>query len=302
MTDRPVRSTRLLQRALAAAMTQRLYVFPVAPRGKTPAVKNWQDKATRDPARIRNWFGAANYNIGISTGPSNLLVVDLDDGHGAPPPERWAGTRHGSEVLARLAAAAGEKVPTETYTVETPTGGLHLYFRQPDGLSLRNTIGTLGWRIDTRGHGGYVVAAGSSRPEGFYRVINSAPIAPLPDWLRDALAPPPRVDSPPRTPQYLPGTRLTTYVQAAVTAECRSVSDAEHGHRHRTLLRAARSLGELVGGGALGLADAREALRAAAERHIGIDGCTSSEVDQTIADGLDYGQHRPRTIRGAQHA
>lgn len=302
MTDRPVRSTRLLQRALAAAMTQRLYVFPVAPHGKIPAVKKWQEEATRDPARIRAWFDAANYNIGISTGPSNLLVVDLDDGHGVPPPERWAGAGHGSEVLARLAAAAGERPPTDTYTVGTPSGGLHLYFRQPDELSLRNTIGTLGWRIDTRGHGGYVVAAGSIRPEGFYRVTNPAPVAPLPDWLRDALAPPPCVDPPVRTPQYLPGTRLTAYVQAAVTAECRSVSDAEHGHRHRTLLRAARTLGELVGGGALGLVDAREALRVAAARHIGVDGCTSSEVNQTIADGLNYGQDRPRIIRGGQHA
>jgi len=190
MTDRPIRSTRLLQRALAIAMTQRLYVFPVTPRGKTPAVRGWQELATRDPDRIRAWFEAASYNIGISTGPSNLLVVDLDDGHGALPPEPWLGARHGKEVLARLAAAAGENLPTNTYTVTTPTGGLHLYFRQPEEISLRNSVGTLGWRIDTRGNGGYIVAAGPRRPEGFYRVANPAPIAPLPNWLRDALTPP----------------------------------------------------------------------------------------------------------------
>lgn len=298
--DRPIRSTRLLQRALAIAMTQRLYVFPVTPRGKTPAVKKWQDEATRDPDRIRAWFEAASYNIGISTGASNLLVVDLDDGHGATPPEPWLGARHGNEVLARLAAAAGEKPPTNTYTVTTPTGGLHLYFRQPEEISLRNSAGTLGWRIDTRGNGGYIVAAGSRRPEGFYRVTNPAPIAPLPNWLRDALTPPLRGDQPERAVQHLPGRRLTAYLQAAVTAECRSVSDAVVGTRHHTLLRAARILGELVGGGVLDMADARGALRAAAERHVGVDGCTAREIEQTIADGLSYGQQRPRRVQGGR--
>ena len=85
-------------------------------------------------------------------------------------------------MFARLAAEAGEPIPT-TYTVATPSGsGLHLYFRQPaQGPLLRNTQGRLGWCIDTRGEGGFVVAAGSRRSDGRrYRVVTEAPVAPLP--------------------------------------------------------------------------------------------------------------------------
>lgn len=130
------------------------------------------------------------WNVAVSTGSSGLLVIDLDAGRGASAPPQWAGAHGGYDVLERLAAAAGEPPPSDTYTVATP-GGLHLYFRQPSGVRLRNTQGALGWRIDTRGHGGYVIAAGSVRPEGLYRVAKRSPVAELPDWLITVLTPPP---------------------------------------------------------------------------------------------------------------
>ncbi len=53
-----------------------------------------------------------------------------------------------------------------TYTVGTGSSGTHLYYRHPPiGPELRNTTGErggLGWKVDTRAHGGYVVAAGST--------------------------------------------------------------------------------------------------------------------------------------------
>jgi bifunctional DNA primase/polymerase-like protein len=61
----------------------------------------------------------------------------------------------GAGVLVQLTAHASSSVPA-TYTV---TGGQHLYFRQPPSLELCNSAGRLGWKIDTRGHGGYVLAA-----------------------------------------------------------------------------------------------------------------------------------------------
>nr|WP_229686773.1 bifunctional DNA primase/polymerase [Longimycelium tulufanense] len=92
-----------------------------------------------------------------------------------------------------MAAEAGQPVPDDTYTVATPSGGtrpgIHLYFQAP-AVELRNTVGKLGWRIDTRGVGGYVVAAGSVRPEGVYRVVRDAPVQLLPQWLVTALTPP----------------------------------------------------------------------------------------------------------------
>ncbi|NMH96608.1 bifunctional DNA primase/polymerase [Pseudonocardia sp. K10HN5] len=285
---------RLLHRALAAAIEQQFYVLPVVPRGKTPAIKSWEDAATRDPQQIRAWFDQRPYNIGIAVGRSGLIVVDLDEAHGEPAPPAWAGARNGRDVLARLAHAAGKSVPDHTYTIQTPTGGIHLYFRQPPGTVFRNTGGTLGWRIDTRASGGYVVAAGSVRREGYYRVINRAPIAPLPAWLADALAPPP--PPPPVAPIELPRGRAGAYVRAVVEGECRAVTEAATGTRHRTLLRAARILGELVGGGVLDESAARAALNQAAARHIGVDHCTAHDIARTVADGLAYGRRRPRQI------
>jgi hypothetical protein len=141
-----------------------------------------------------------------------------------------------------------------------------------------------------------VVAAGSARRDGYYRVINAGPIAPLPGWLRHALAPPP--PPAPAAPLELSRVRASSYVRAAMEAECRLVSDAATGTRHRTLLRAARILGEFVGGGSIELGAAHAALRQASARHIGVDGCTTQEVERTISDGLAYGQRNPRTIMG----
>jgi hypothetical protein len=64
---------------------------PLRPRSKVPAFTGWQEQATRDPHQIRRWFSRSPYNIGISAGPSNLLVIDLDDRHGPhhPMPSPW---------------------------------------------------------------------------------------------------------------------------------------------------------------------------------------------------------------------
>lgn len=61
-------------------------VFPVRPRGKIPAVADWETAASTNPDRITAWWRAAPWNIGISTGRAGLLVVDLDLNRGAPPP------------------------------------------------------------------------------------------------------------------------------------------------------------------------------------------------------------------------
>ena len=55
-----------------------------------------------------------------------------------------------------------------TYTVKTPTGGLHLYYTAPDGPEIRNSAGKIGPLIDVRAGGGYVLAAGSVLDERAY--------------------------------------------------------------------------------------------------------------------------------------
>jgi hypothetical protein len=40
--------------------------------------RKWEQRATTDPDRIRAAWSRTPYNIGIATGPSALVVVDLD--------------------------------------------------------------------------------------------------------------------------------------------------------------------------------------------------------------------------------
>lgn len=273
-------------------------VFSVRPRSKVPAVADWDSAATTDVEQITEWWSARPWNVGISAGRSGLLVVD--HAHGEPPPLEWAGARGGLDVLARLAAASGAPVPTNTYAVHTPSGGRHLYFRQPAGVELRNTQGGLGWRIDTRGRGGYVLAAGSVAPGGRYCVAKQCPVAPMPAWLLAALTPQPR-PSPAKPGEsecrpVVSTARTEAYLRAVVDGERRAVMTATVGHRHWTLLRAARRLGQWVGSGALTETDARAALLAAARGYHGVAGYTARQVERDITDGLAYGACRPRRI------
>lgn len=126
------------------------YVFPVKENGKTPLVP-WTERSTRNPDTIKGWwipdFGAEhNYNIGIDCGKSGILVVDVDCKNNQPGKENY-------EQLNKE-KGFGEDI----FTVITPSGGLHLYYRNSD---FGNTASKLAVGIDTRGSGGYVLAAGS---------------------------------------------------------------------------------------------------------------------------------------------
>src|SRR5581483_10956940 len=162
------------------------FVFPLVPGGKTPVLRDWENRATADRRQIfRWWAGDRDNNIGVATGRSGLLGIDLDDGRGQEPPPRFAGARNGREALAMLAAELGAEVPTNTFEVLTPGGGSHLYSRAPTGLELRDSSGSLAWKVDSRGHGGYCVAAGSVSEQGGYwwpaRVVLRNC---LPGWLQ----------------------------------------------------------------------------------------------------------------------
>jgi Bifunctional DNA primase/polymerase, N-terminal len=283
----------LLGAALDAA-DRGWHVFPLVRAGKVPALRDWEQRATTDKRRIYRWWANGEANVGVATGRSGLVVIDLDDGRGAAPPERFVGARNGREVLAMLAAEVGAPVPTDTYEFATPSGGSHLYFRSPPGLVLRNTAGSLGWKIDSRSVGGYCVAAGSAGAEGVYRVVRGGEVAELPGWLARALTRP--APSAPGPPMELPAGRASAYVQAIIDSETRAVAAARTGTRHRVLLRAARTLGRLVGGGELDDQDARAALFEAGSGHVGIDGCTVEEVHRTIEDGVAYGKRLPRRV------
>ncbi|WP_370973907.1 bifunctional DNA primase/polymerase [Amycolatopsis sp. cg9] len=298
---------RLMGVALAAAR-QGLYVFPLWPRSKTPCLHGkrrcqgtgvcadghlgWEQRATTDPDLIRYWWGASpTCNVGIACGPSNLYVLDLDPDHGEDPPPEWAGARHGRDVLARLAEQAGQPYPGDTFTGRSPSPSLHLYFRVGQDSTLRNTAGRAGWRIDSRGRGGFIVAPGSVRRDGVYTVARHAPIAPLPGWLVPLFTPPPRPLPEPvefGDVRPLSDTRRQRYLDKVAD----TVAHAAPHTAHDTLVRAAYTLGRLVGGGEFTDDEARAALHIAAQQRR----IPTGEADDAISDGLEAGALYPRRL------
>jgi hypothetical protein len=258
-----------------------------------------------DPDQIRWYWTSHRFtsaNIGIATGPAGLLVVDLDlpVSPDDTVPERWSrrGTRTGLDVFTAVCADAGQPVPVNTFAVRTARGGRHLYYRAPAGVRLGNTDGEegrgLGWKVDTRGWGGYVVAPGSITPNGRYEVIRDAPVAELPGWLTQRLAPRPSPTI--SAPREIATERLPSYVAAALSGECRRVATAAPGHG-RAVFISALALGQLVGAGALPPATAEHALYTAAAPLIGSGcGCTEREIRRAIHNGLTTGAARPRTL------
>ncbi|WP_051727487.1 bifunctional DNA primase/polymerase [Nocardia brasiliensis] len=283
---RPIPAPELDLRYTAIRHAERgFHVFPLHPGTKVPAVKRWEDNATPDTDQISQWWRRRPAdNIAVACGPSGLHVLDLDTSNhqSAPLPRRHA--RDGRDVLADLASRTGQPIPVPTFAVATPSGGLHLYYQAPSTPVLRNTVGRLGWRIDSRGTGGYVVAAGSVLPTGSYLILDDRTPIPLPDWLIQRVA---------TAPAALSRTNTTVrhpegYVAAAISHQCARIRHARTGTRHRAVLLAANSLGRLVGAELLDYTDACTALLAAAQVHVGVDEFTDAEATRTITDGLTY--------------
>lgn len=253
----------------AVAVAERGWrVFPLVPGRKTPrkAAVDWERRATSDPARIRRWWGRHPAdNIGIAAGPSGLVVIDLDVPKPDEPPRHpdWPGCACGLDVLATLAERHGQTLEP-TYTVATATGGRHLYYRAPQDARLRNTRGDtpggLGWKIDTRAQGGYVVAAGSVVDHRPYSVLDARPPALLPGWLTRLLTPPsPAAPTPP--PVRVSGdARRRAYARAALEGEVQRVLDARAGTRNWALNTAAWNLSRLVADGLLDRNEVEDAL------------------------------------------
>ena len=282
--------TTLLDAALAHA-ARGWRVFPLRRGDKRPAVKDWEPRATTDPTRIERAWSTGAYNVGIATGPSNLVVVDLDQpkpGQVPPLAYRQPGIRDGSDVLAMLCEALDQPLPADTYAVRTASGGMHLYYAAPAGTELRNSASRLGWLIDTRAHGGYVVGAGSTVVGRKYTALvpDTSP-ARLPEWITE------RLGGPDPTPHESAGpvANPSGYATAALRGELeRVLSSTPDVNRNHNLYVAARSLGELVGAGLLARELVENALAVAGEA-IGLD---ASEIPRTIRSGLNSGEGTPR--------
>ncbi|WP_129787733.1 bifunctional DNA primase/polymerase [Promicromonospora panici] len=285
------------------------HVFPLIPGSKRPATPRhaatdcdgsdpwcrgghtgWEQRATTDPDRITRAWTTAPYGVGIACGPSGLLVIDTD----TPKPGATAAAS-GEETLASLVAAHdGAASLPETWTVATPSGGVHRYYTTEHlTTTLGNTAGRLGALIDTRGTGGYVVAPPTTTPAGRYDGTADAEAAPLPAWLVQQLTPRPAAPSSPR--ELRPVTHRSAYLRAVLTKEAAHVSEATEGGRNHALFAAACCLGELIAGGSLTDSDATATLLDACAGHIANGAFTEAEAWATVRSGFRRGASKPRT-------
>jgi Bifunctional DNA primase/polymerase, N-terminal len=312
-------SRESLVAAAIAAVERGWHVFPLCPGGKLPALHH-TDRCDRSgdcrdghrtpeqravatlTERDRQLWAQRGWNVAVATGPSGLLVVDLDvpKPDDKPRPEQWnkPGINDGLDVFAAVCEHAGQPVPWDTFTVRTPSGGTHLYFTAPPGVELRNTGGArgrgLGWKVDTRAWGGHVAAPGSVVDGRAYWVEDNTDPQPLPEWLCKRLLPPP-LPKVPTTPVARVHGRRRAFLEAAVRGEVERVTSAQTD-RNWALYHASVALGQLVAGGALSEQDVRATLLAAAARHIAEDAYSERQAHLTITSGLRAGAKRPRRV------
>jgi len=292
----------LLDAALSAA-ERGWYVFPLRPGTKRPALhgevscpgtgpcasghRKWEQRATTDTGRIHATWARGSFNVGIATGPSGLLVVDLD----MPKSNSSAGTPCGVATFEALCERTGHAVP-DTYRTRTASGGRHLYLTAPAGMRLANTAGTIAPLVDTRAWGGYVVAAGSITPAGPYEAVSGSVAAPAPAWLLSILQPTPRTV---RAPSVAVAGQSRRYADIALVNETRSVAAAQLGEREAKLFRAARALGRFIAWGDLPRHEVEQALQEAGEA----GGLSASECRSTLRSALDWSIAHNQRRRGA---
>ena len=224
-------------------------IFPLAPRGKLPAIPKDQGghgvlDATCDETTIRQWWSRwPGANIGLACGLSGLVVIDVYADHG------------GWETWRALRAAHG--ITGDTLKSITGGGGAHFLYLAPAGLDVRNSAGKLGPGVDVRANGGYIVAPPSIHPNGKPYVFDDTcpDPAPLPDALAELLKGPERPA--PALPDVRrgnaggPGHRVALRRQGSCRASWPQCAARSPGTRNATLNRAVFSLGQLLAGGAL---------------------------------------------------
>ncbi|WP_217234953.1 bifunctional DNA primase/polymerase [Streptomyces sp. AC555_RSS877] len=291
------RREELLAAALSAA-ERGWHVFPLFPGTKRPALhgeaactrtgvcedghRKWEQRATTNPDLIRATWARAPFNVGIATGPSGLLVVDLD----LPKHKGSSDAPCGAATFGALCERTEQPVPA-TRQVRTASGGGHLYFAAPAGVRLGNTAGSLAPLVDTRGWGGYVVGAGSITPAGPYAVTDDMAVAELPAWMVCLLEEPePRPVVPFAWPT-ISGSRAAT---AALERECRTVLAAPEGAGNITLNRSAFKVGRFVAWGDIARHMVEGAFQGAGEAR----GLTAAECRATIRSALDSSIRKAR--------
>lgn len=121
-------------------------VIPVRP-DKTPYTQHGLKDASQDPDTIQEWWKTwPDANVAIACGKvsGNLVVLDVDMKNG----------KNGKRSIEIWEAEHGDF--PGTVMANTPSGGVHYFFRVEDPSQYKNTVEAL-MGVDIRGDGAYVL-------------------------------------------------------------------------------------------------------------------------------------------------
>lgn len=304
-------------RAALWAARRGWYVHPLRVDDKRPLWDHWEERATTNPDAIRSWPRRTT-GYGIACGPSRLVVIDGDVPKPNTPPPPAPGIRDGLDMLAYLAEQAKASIDWATYQVTTGRLGAHLYYQAPEDIELRNTAYDprrdpstyLGWCIDTRSAGGYVVGPGSVVAGKRYATLHSEAPAALSEWivtrLTSRFTPVPAsqgggipyiVPSPCRSSSSS-STVGREWVEAAIHGELDKLRahPGTQGGRNVLLNSVSYTVGRLVGAGVVERLAVEQQLLAETSRWWGTGGFTQAEAETTIRSGLTAGERKPRAL------
>jgi hypothetical protein len=147
-------------------------VLPIVENTKQPRLPNWQNRATRDPAQITEWFTQyPNDNIGGLT--TDKLVIDIDPRNGGK--ETFAAFKTLSDEI-------GDELP-KTAISNTQGGRYHVIFQLPPHTHVKGGAHKLGKGVDLKSYGGQILLPGSTIDGRAYSRAADFPIAMAPAWL-----------------------------------------------------------------------------------------------------------------------
>lgn len=270
------------------AASLNLPVFPCNSE-KFPCTKSgFKDAVTDKKDVIRLFSEPGTALIGVPTGEiSGIVVIDVDVANGAK----------GMEWLNENANAL-----PETRTHKTRSGGLHLVFKYPFGIEIRNSASKIAPNIDVRGNGGYVIYP----PSAGYQVADQTEPADMPQWLIRACREANSKTATPKLKQTIPqrtsmsehdASKGTAWGLKALEGECEEVSRAPFGDQEATLNEAALKVGALIAGEQLSESYGRQQLIQAGNLMSSAPGrqkWTSREIEEKVRRGIEHGKATPR--------
>lgn len=232
---------------------------------KVPLINGWNEKASNDPAVIRQWQEFFRERItfwGVPCGAVNgIFVLDID-----------IKKNNGWESLKQL----GHILP-DTLVQSTPSGGSHIIFKTKPGIHYPNSVNAK-TGLDTRGDRGWIA---------WYGNTNNKELLDAPDWLLTLNA---RESAP--VSAISSNVRIAPEIAQGIFNESiEKIRQAPQGESNNTLNVEAFKVGQLIASGSLSREFAEaELLKAAKER-----GKPDYESRATIKSGLDGGSKNPIT-------